>query len=44
MKTDVLNGILNRLVAENYELNPDDLAGLDDEAKAKKKKKPTMKQ
>lgn len=38
MKTDVLNGILNRLVAENYELNPDDLAGLDDEAKAKKKK------
>ena len=38
MKTDVLNGILNRLVAENYELNPDDLADLDDEAKAKKKK------
>ena len=38
MKTDVLNGILNRLVAENYELNPDDLVGLDDEAKAEKKK------
>ena len=38
MKTDVLNGILNRLVAESYELNPDDLDGLDDEAKAEKKK------
>lgn len=28
MKTDVLNGILNRLVAENYKLKPDDLVGL----------------
>ena len=38
MKTDVLNGILNRLIAENYKLNPDDLVGLPPEEVKEKKK------
>ena len=37
MKTDVLNGILNRLVAENYDLTPDDLEGLSEDDKKVKK-------